>query len=280
MSATPNRSANASLPASTIQPTVSTWSYLIASHAHAFIIATPADALLLPSPSASNEHQSMTIVIAMQPSPTDKRQASTMAAAARLATSHGVFHIDCTDPLAAAAAATIHDDRPPHFCSLVIAALPVVYPPAAMSSHLIGNHPDGRGDGGYTATDLYEPVMDLFSDTRTPGHDDVTTEWPHLLGHKQSASGRRARQQQHAHVADRTADRDEDQSSATMTSQHDGREAQQQHHYNLDVISGVREEVPEANAQLDSSTTSADVPQRRKDSMHALFDRIRHFFRR
>ncbi|RKP23853.1 hypothetical protein SYNPS1DRAFT_30384 [Syncephalis pseudoplumigaleata] len=152
-----------------------------------------------------------------------------------------------------------------------------------MSSHLIGNHPDGRGGGGYTATDLYEPVMDLFSDTRTPGHDDVTTEWPHLLGHKQSASGRRARQQQHAHVADRTADRDEDQSSATMTSQHDGREAQQQqqqHHYNLDVISGVRDEVPDADAQLGSSTTSADVPQHRKDSMHALFDRIRHFFRR
>jgi hypothetical protein len=176
-----------------------------------------------------------------------------------------------------------------------------------MTSKAINKHSDG---GGYTATEIYEPVMDLFSDTRTPGHEDTTIDWLHLINHNSSATTTKhqakwSELQDYANATSITnlpddaielaADKNQNQSSTTATTTTASRESQMEkksspstphhhhHYYNLDVISGVREEIPDKdllNDDIDISSNArmTSTSQQRNDSGNGPFDRIHHLF--
>ncbi|KAI8052810.1 hypothetical protein BDF22DRAFT_655530 [Syncephalis plumigaleata] len=201
-----------------------------------------------------------------------------------------------------------------------------------MTSKRIDKH---SGGSGYTATEIYEPVMDLFSDTRTPGHENMPADWLHLISHKPSRAARAATTrtattnkkqaewpelQEYANATsvtnlpddaiDVAADKNQNQSSMITTttpttttnnssdaqtgkksyssssSPHD-HPHQQHHYYNLDVISGVREEIPESELLYDDGDTSSSdarmtssTSQQPNDRGNSPFDRIHHLFRR
>ncbi|KAI9594960.1 hypothetical protein BDF19DRAFT_442945 [Syncephalis fuscata] len=163
-----------------------------------------------------------------------------------------------------------------------------------VSSQLLSDHPDS-GSSGYSPTELYEPVVDLFSDTRTPGHDDISADWHQVLylGKPTSTENPKPPASNEFIITEittinsnarRKSGQDtnvrQDQSSTSRIDE------QQQHNkkpatsrlFNLDVISGVREEAYPNSLKSDSNESNTAIEQS-SHSDHGVLDRIRHLFR-